>query len=108
MIILPDTSGLLEGALLIGVALGVLGHFFSGVPSRAMAFIRSKGLWFTVSMACYLIGVGGMVFCIIRNPKTHGFDQVTVLLRKIFICACVCRLIQNSIMCKGRFDIVMK
>lgn len=35
----------------------------------------------TASMACYMTGVGGMIYCIIRNPHPYGFDQV---------CVCVC------------------
>lgn len=38
--------------------------------------VRLKGLWFVVSVACYMTGVGGMIYCIIRNPKPHGFHQV--------------------------------
>lgn len=38
--------------------------------------MRHKGLWFAVSMGCYMTGVGGMIYCIIRNPKSHGFHQV--------------------------------
>lgn len=44
--------------------------------SQVLAVVRHKGLWFVVSMGCYMTGVGGMVFCIIRNPKPHGYHQV--------------------------------
>ena len=43
---------------------------------QVLAVARHKGLWFAVSMGCYMIGVGGMIYCIIRNPKAHGFHQV--------------------------------
>lgn len=41
-----------------------------------MSVVRHKGLWFVVSIGCYMTGVGGMIYCIIRNPKPHGFNQV--------------------------------
>lgn len=41
-----------------------------------MTAVRHKGLWFAVSMGCYMTGVGGMIYCIIRNPKTHGYHKV--------------------------------
>lgn len=43
---------------------------------QVLTVVRHKGLWFVVSMGCYMTGVGGMVFCIIRNPKPHGYHQV--------------------------------
>lgn len=39
---------------------------------------RHKGLWFLVSMGCYMTGVGGVIYCIIRNPNSHGFNQVSL------------------------------
>ncbi|CAM9974131.1 unnamed protein product [Scytosiphon promiscuus] len=77
VVILPDSSGLLSGALLLGLVMGLVAHFFADVPSRVLAVVRYKGLWFLVSMGCYMTGVGGMVFCIIRNPKPHGYHQQT-------------------------------
>ncbi|CAN0480286.1 unnamed protein product, partial [Laminaria digitata] len=75
VVILPSTKGLLIGAVLMGVAMGIIGHFFVDVPSRVVTFIRHRVLWHSISLLCYMTGVGGMIYCIIRNPKTHGFDQ---------------------------------
>ncbi|CAM9583234.1 unnamed protein product [Ectocarpus sp. 6 AP-2014] len=75
VVIVADSSGLLPAALLLGVILGVAAHFLADVPSRVMTAVRHKGLWFTVSLGCYMTGVGGMIYCIIRNPKTHGYHQ---------------------------------
>lgn len=77
LVIYPSTEGLLGSAVLMAVVLGILGHFFAEVPSRVITFIRHRALWHIVSLLCYMTGVGGMIFCIIRNPKTHGFDQKT-------------------------------
>ncbi|CAM9818866.1 unnamed protein product [Pylaiella littoralis] len=77
VLLLPDTSGLLPGALLMGVVLGIVAQSFADVPSRALAVARHKGLWFLVSMGCYMTGVGGVIYCIIRNPNSHGFNQET-------------------------------
>ena len=79
VVIYPSTEGLLGSAVLMAVVLGVLAHFFAEVPSRVMAFVRHRVLWHTVSLLCFMIGVGGMIFCIIRNPKTHGYDQVITM-----------------------------
>ena len=57
--------------------MGIMGHFFADVPSRVVTVVRHRGVWFLASLMCYMTGVGGMIFCIIRNPKSHGFDQVT-------------------------------
>ncbi|CAM9283828.1 unnamed protein product [Ectocarpus sp. 13 AM-2016] len=75
VVIVADSSGLLPAALLLGVILGVAAHFLADVPSRVMTAVRHKGLWFAVSMGCYMTGVGGMIYCIIRNAKTHGYHQ---------------------------------
>lgn len=70
IILARDTSRLFPSALLIGLFVGVVAHFFANVPGRVVAALRYRGIWMTASMACYMTGVGGMIYCIIRNPET--------------------------------------
>ena len=48
VVILPDSSGLLPGALLLGVVLGFVAHFFADAPSR-VSYNRAEhmgGSWY--------------------------------------------------------------
>jgi hypothetical protein len=36
---------------------------------------RNRYVWMLVSFGVYAFGVGGMVFCLIRNPAPFGYGQ---------------------------------
>ncbi|CAM9279997.1 unnamed protein product [Choristocarpus tenellus] len=75
IVIHPDMSGFLAAVPVVAAVLGVLGHIIISRPARIMGVARSRGLWMLFTLACFASGVGGMIYCIIRKPRTHTTNQ---------------------------------
>ncbi|KAG5186911.1 hypothetical protein JKP88DRAFT_262492 [Tribonema minus] len=72
LVVLRDMTYLQLAVCLAAALVAVLAHFVVLEPTRMLALVRSKALWLMVSLATYTVGVGGLIYCIIRNPQEYG------------------------------------